>query len=216
MPNSARNRDENRKVVCLMCLKKANRHLTTFLEGKMQIVYGQEIKFDDARFPKGICETSRTALRKRYKGHQVELPQLYQLERINVKTPTRGNPCECFICCIGHLKLTEKYPLETTETEEKMSDRRCSKCLLLIGRGLPHQCSTAQFKENLRSLPANDGKVAEQIASSTITNKEASPHGTIRLSQLKGGQTFPITPGNKICLSYLSILRKQKMTFAVF
>ena len=110
--------------------------------------------------------------------------------------------CECLICCIGRLKLIEKHLPETTKTEEKMSDRRCSKCLSLIGRGLPHQCSAAQFRENLRSLAENDGKVAEQIASSTITNNKASPHGTIQLSQSKGGQTFPITPSNKICLSY--------------
>ena len=99
-----------------MCLKKANRHLTTFLEEKIQIVYGQEIKFDDTRDPRGICETCRTALRKRYEVHQIELPQLYQFEKINVKTPTRGNPFECLICCISRMKLTEKYPLETTKT----------------------------------------------------------------------------------------------------
>ena len=89
MPNSARNHDENRKVVCLVCLKKANENLTMFLEEKIQIVYGQEIKFDDTRVPQGICETCRTTLKKRYEDHQVELPQFYQFERINVKTPTR-------------------------------------------------------------------------------------------------------------------------------
>ena len=92
-----------------MCLKKVNRHLTTFLEEKIQIVYGQEIKFDDTRDHQGIYETCKTALRKRYEGHQVELPELYQFERNNVKTLTTGNPYECLICCIGHLKLTEKH-----------------------------------------------------------------------------------------------------------
>ena len=69
-------------------------------------------------------------------------------------------------------------------------------------RGLPHQCSTTQFRENIKSLAANDGRVAAQIASSTITKKETSPHGAIQFSQSKGGQTFPITPCNKICLPY--------------
>ena len=76
----------------------------------------------------------------------------------------------------GCLKLTEMHPLETANTEDKISERKCSKCLSLIGRGLPHQYSTAHFREILRSLAANDGKVAEQIASSTIANKEAPLH----------------------------------------
>ena len=96
-----------------LCLKKANRHLTTFLEEKIQIVYGQEIKFDDTRVPQGICETCRAALRKCYKGHQVELPQIYHFERINVKTPTRGNPqtvISCLLCSMfKHQKWQEVW-----------------------------------------------------------------------------------------------------------
>ncbi|XP_047125707.1 uncharacterized protein LOC124807639 isoform X2 [Hydra vulgaris] len=195
MPNSARNHDENRKVVCLLCLKKANRQLTTFLHEKIQQVYRQQINFEDVRVPQGLCKTSRTALRKRYEGHPGELPALFDFETIIVKPLTRGNPCECLICCIGWLKLTEKHPLDTDTKEEKISNKRCSKCLSLIGRRLPHQFSVSQFRENIRSLAANDGKVAEQIASSTITSKDASPHGTVRLSQTKSGREFPITPG---------------------
>ena len=164
MPNSARIYNENRKVV--LCVSKRKINISK--------------RFWRKKFKLSMAK----------KSNLITLPQLYQFERINVKTPTRGNPCECLICCIGRLKLTEKHPLETTKTEKKMSDRRCSKCLSLIGKGLSHQCSTVQSRQNLRSLAANDGKVAEQIASSTITNKEASPYGTIRLSQSKGGQHF--------------------------
>ena len=200
MPNHARSHDENRKVVCIMCLRKGNRELTPFLVSKIQNNYKEQFNFDDPRIPQGLCDPCRLALGKCDQGQKVVLPKLFQFETIDIKVHTRGQDCDCLICDIGRLKLTEKHPLERTKTGEKTSDRRCSTCLSLIGRGLPHHCSSSQFRENLRELAKSDGIVAEQIASSTIVSKESSPCGTIRLVQPKGGGLLPITQGLNIIL----------------
>ncbi|XP_047141754.1 uncharacterized protein LOC124816450 [Hydra vulgaris] len=129
------------------------------------------------------------------KGRRLFGSSCFIFETIDIKIHTRGQACECLICDIGRLKLTEKHPLERTKTGEKTSDRRCSTSLSLIGRGLPHHCSSSQFRKNLRELAKSDGVVAEQVASSTIVSKKSSPCGTIRLVQPKGGGLLPITQG---------------------
>ena len=48
---------------------------------------------------------------------------------------------------------------------------------------------------NLLDLVQTDPLGAEQIASTAISNKEASPHGAVCLSQATGGKLYPVTPG---------------------
>ena len=68
----------------------------------------------------------------------------------------------------------------------KVLEKRCTKCLSTIGRGLPHNCTLGTRHKNLRKIAVADPVRAEQVASAVLASKSASPNGTIRLSQLIG------------------------------
>ena len=206
MPNKARDHEENRKVVCITCMRKCKGPMTAFQADRLSKLY--QISFDicDSRVPQGMCDNCRTTMRKRDEGTSIELPKLYDFMSIRIRAETRGQTCDCLICKIGRLKLNEKHPLEVSQSEEKAVAVRCHNCLSPIGRGLPHKCNQLTFRGNLQVLAAQDKKAAEQIASSVISNTESSPKGTIRLAKPSGGHPLPVTPGN-FCCSILSLLR---------
>ena len=108
-------------------------------------------------------------MRRKDEGKDVTLPTLFDYTTILVRKP---------------------------KPEEKNLPLRCNDCLSPVGKGLPHTFNQFTFRENLKGLAARDAKAAEQIATAVITDKEASPHGTIRLSKTLGGPALPITPGN--------------------
>ena len=56
MPNSARNHDENQKVLCLMCLKKANKHITTFRRKKFKLSMAKKSNLMTQEFPKAFVK----------------------------------------------------------------------------------------------------------------------------------------------------------------
>ena len=47
----------------------------------------------------------------------------------------------------------------------------------------------------MRKLAMRDSLVSEQIAASVVTVKEASPHGTVKLAQSRGGRPLCLTKG---------------------
>ena len=116
-------------------------------------------------------------MRRKDEGKDVTLPTLFDYTTILVRTETR------FHVQIGRLQMNEKHPLDKPKPEEKNLPLRCNDCLSPVGKGLPHTCNQFTFRENLKGLAARDAKAAEQIATAVITDKEASPHGTIRLSK---------------------------------
>ena len=135
-------------------------------------------------------------MRRKDEGKDVTLPTLFDYTTILVRTETRGHVCDCLLCKIGRLQMNEKHPLDKPKPEEKNLPLRYNDCFSPVGKGLPHTCNQFTFRENLKGLVARDAKAVEQIATAVITDKEASPHGTIRLSKTLGGPALPITPGN--------------------
>lgn len=216
MPNVAKTHDDCRKTVCFLCMRKCERELTDFLIGKIKKLVKSDIDFNDPRVPRALCSNCSLLLRRKDSGDQnVTLPALFSFSSIVVKPQTRSSSsCECLICKIGKLKLNAAHPLQKpgpspiqlthsipgpsgATSQTKTSEKRCSKCLSVIGRGLPHNCTPRIRHQNLKELVRDDPIGAEQIASSVIAKKEASPHGTVRLSQGLGGKLFPVTPGKK-------------------
>ena len=195
MPNHARGHEENRKIVCLTCLKKCTRQITSFQAERLSKIYGINFDLGDARVPQGICDTCRTIMKERDEGKEVVLPSLYDFKSIRVRLETRGENCDCLICRIGRLKLNEKHPLDVSRADEKGPTVCCNDCLSPIGKGFPHNCNQPRFCENLKGLAAQDEKVAEQIAAKVIASKTASPKDTVRLSKPSGGPPLPLTPG---------------------
>ena len=98
------------------------------------------------------------------------------------------------ICSIAKLKGKEKHPLckvtasatKAPQQSAQTSEKCCTKCLSILGQGLPHFCTSGTRHENLRTMAGADPIGAEQVASSILASKEASPHGTVRLSQSRG------------------------------
>ena len=94
MPYQARNHEENRKVVCLTCMKKASRQLSSFQADRISKIYQTNIDFSDGRVPQGLCEACRTTFKRKDEGREVALPQLFDFKSIQLKTETRGQELE--------------------------------------------------------------------------------------------------------------------------
>ena len=200
MPNQARSHEDNRKIVCMLCMKKCSRQLTAFQADRIVKIYQTNIDVCDARTPQGICDACRTACRKKDEGKDVTLPPLFDFKSIRIKPATRDQGCSCLICQIGRLKLNEKSPLESNQTSLDRNSQRCGKCLCILGRGLPHQCTESSLRENLKQLASENGTAAEHIASHVISTKDATPGGTVKISQPNGGRPLRVSPGKvSIC-----------------
>ena len=95
------------------------------------------------------------------------------------------------ICIIGKLRGKEQHPQNKVDDSSEKSikpenqsvEKRCTKCLSLIDRGLPHNCTPGTRHENLKKIAQADGKGAELVASVVIASKDSSLNGTIRLTQ---------------------------------
>ena len=74
--------------------------------------------------------------------------------------------------------------------------KRCSTCLSLIGKGLTHNYNQFQYRQNLKQLASEDPKAAEQIASQNITAKDATPGGSVKISQPQRGRQLRVRAGN--------------------
>ena len=217
MPNKAKSHEDCRKSVCVLCLKKGDRELSDFIKGRIHKLVKININFADERVPLAICNNCRTILQKRDAGDMsVSLPAIYNFSSIVLKPMTRtSGSCDCLICQIGKLKLNQKHPLAPKEPTRNLdqgesskpgpspnprfqsSEKRCTQCLSIIGRGFRHSCTIGTRHQNLQALVQSDSVGAEQIASTIISSKDASPGGTVRLSQARGGHLFPLTPGKK-------------------
>ena len=209
MPNQSKNHQENRQSICFLCMQKAERTLTAFLIQKVHELVKSDLDFNDLRVPTGICHTCRKLLKMRSDGDfSRPLPSLYAFETIQIKPQTRlSSTCDCLICKIGKARPYQEQSLSepkkrgrpATEKnlpqESPLAEKRCTKCLSVIQRGKEHKCTTGTRHQNLLDLVQTDPLGAEQIATAVISNKEASPHGTVRLSQGTGGKLYPVTPG---------------------
>ena len=81
------------------------------------------------------------------------------------------------------MKLNENSPLEAWQTKDDQPQKRCSDCLSLLDKGLPHSCKKFQLRENLKQFAAEDKTAAEQFASQVIATKDETPGGSIKISQ---------------------------------
>ena len=155
-----------------------------------------------------------TVVPKRYNFAAILILQLVQL---NSTRSTRSPSIrDCLICSIAKLKGKEKHSLckvtaptpKAPQQSVQTSEKCCTKCLSILGRG-PHYCTPATRHENLRTIGGADPIGAEQVTSSVLTSKEASPHGTVRLTQPSGkllpirrGKFFLTTITNKFSFSF--------------
>ena len=62
MPNKARTHEDCRKTVCFLCMRKCDRELTDFMIALVLKLVKSDLKFEDERVPRGICNTCHILL----------------------------------------------------------------------------------------------------------------------------------------------------------
>ena len=245
MPNTARNHEESRKAVCLLCLKKTTSELTATVIDRIKLFVCSNLNFEDSRVPAGICSTCRKALQEKQSDSESKrkLPDLFDFSKIKIPVTLRSSsvPCTCTICQIarsveengignGHplaISSRKRGRPETLDSDQQVSfknsppppEKKCPRCLSIIGKGKRHICTPKTLTENLSSLAETFPKSGEHLASSIIKQKEASPGGTVRLSQLFG-KPYPVVPGSSKsfktqatpCLTTSSMIEIQQAT----
>ena len=64
----------------------------------------------------------------------------------------------------------------------------------------------------MRILVSQDPLLSELIASSVIADKDASPHGTVRIAQARGGPLLPLTSGKAFFQSTYRLTSIEQLT----
>ena len=209
MPNFARNHQESRKAVCIICLQKSDGILSPTVKQRIVSIFSTDISFDDPKVPSGICTTCRVSLGQKAKSSEsdkVLLPELHDFSKIFVPRFLRSSPfsCNCMICKIARssslrskstahpLGLKKKKRGRPSAPKEQAQQKQCPKCLTKVARGKHHSCTPTSLAQNLaKHFP----QAVEKAAISVIKSKKPSPGGTVRLSQLSG-PLFPVVPGS--------------------
>ena len=173
----AKTHKECRKSVCVICMKKGDQELTENYKSTIPQQIQKDLDFNDERVPLATCISCRSQIGNLCDGKTTVVPKLYHFETILIKPATRfSNVCECLLCQIAKLKGKEKHPFSKfQESEPKLpqqasqnAEKRCTKCLSIIGRGLSHNCTLGTRHENLRKIAAADPVGVEQVCISSF------------------------------------------------
>ena len=70
--------------------------------------------------------------------------------------------------------MNKKSPIDQPKNDEKPPPLSYSKCLISLGKGLPHNCNQSTYRKNIKDLVAKDSKAAERIAASVVAQKPVS------------------------------------------
>jgi len=105
MPNIARNHEESRKAVCLLCMQKSTTGLTLTVIDRIKKLVSPDLNFEDPRVPAGICSTCRKCLQENSSESvsKRQLPDLFDFSKIQISITLRSSPvpCSCTICQIA-------------------------------------------------------------------------------------------------------------------
>ena len=123
------------------------------------------MNFQVDRVPFETCITCRQ-LGKLDESRWKPVPTLYNFESILVKPSIRFSfACDSLLCKIAKLILKKKNPLSkpqdsTPKGGQKQpsltTEKRCTLCLSLIGRGISHRCTPGIRHDNLRRMAKGD------------------------------------------------------------
>ena len=184
-----------RKRVCFFCFEKSDRALNQAVKNAL-LSFDQSVSFEDSAVPIGHCNPCR--IKKVYLSGNfqprplVTLPENFQFY------------CNCQICQKAKsLPTTSKRFLggrpEIKVKPKPVVEKTCSICLSIVAKGKSHDCTDKTLKERISQVVANSKSnvtIGQCIASEVLKETEPSPKGTIRLSQVLGGQKLPVVIGS--------------------
>lgn len=188
MPNKARNHEECRSALCLLCMGKSKEmrkfNLNTQSIIKEHFIHGYNP--EDPRLPTSLCSTCRKVTQEYLDGDLTRKITVYDYSAVGVPPPaTRSSPsCSCIVCEKARCTITPKTcskrgrPLSQSDDtvpalphKQKIA-RVCRTCLTFVGRGKEHHCTKSTRHQNLTSLATESHtEGAEKIASAIIKDK---------------------------------------------
>ena len=105
MPHYARNHTQNRRRVCILCMKKATDKISDLVLERIHTHVSELRHYDpcDRQFPRAICGTCRIILAKIEKGNidSSNLPEIINYKSIIHNCIDNSNKCKCLICQVA-------------------------------------------------------------------------------------------------------------------
>ena len=177
MPNFAKSHAENIGKVCLVCFGPSDRPLSSGLKTKFTEFLCPNYDELAPFLPSGICNTHRVLLgdfpnrQQSIAGKELDYADLANEQR-NLPPLTRSSkPCECRICHSARSKskkplLPKQNPGRPCPDLEPSTVTICTKCHTQIGKGLAHDCTRSNRRQNIEG--SLTPRVKQQITSQTL------------------------------------------------
>lgn len=194
MPNTARNHDESRSAVCLLCLGKSKemRTINVNIQAIIEEYFVQGYDPNDSRLPNALCSVCRKITQEYAAGDFSRSIELFDYSAVGSAPPiTRSSPsCSCIVCVKARNNIRPKTcsrqgrPPSTYKSKDcailkKIPVRLCQFCLTVVSRGKGHNCSSSTRLQNITNLAAAiSPKESEKVASAILkdkSSKEVSP-----------------------------------------
>ena len=206
MPNTKRNHESCRELVCAVCYcssgLKADRLVSVNVEAAIKQFHTPTYSVSDSKFPSGICKTCSSKIYDWINGKENArpLPSLPELvTRITPITRT-SSECSCKICHLARLNgpSWRKYVLGIKKQKNPETMRLCSNCYSPIYRGSNHGKNTCKSSRvAFNNLTENVNKsVLEKVGLHAVKAKvNESGENTVEINSITGGRPTKVTVG---------------------
>ena len=156
MNNKDESHARNRLKVCIGCMRKGKRSLSTELINLVKRHVLPDFDSEDKRFPAGICNSCYLMIKKAAKG-EVKFPDIQRQVEIESELLLRSEAaerCQCQICTVATCKaqaainMKRKAGLKSREakTPKEQTKTVCSKCFAEVYRGCKHSSASCASK----------------------------------------------------------------------
>jgi hypothetical protein len=222
MPNEKRNHDANRRILCLLCMRKGDRPINSAQATLVQ----QHVMpdYDSCRrtiLPGSLCASCRIKLQSQASATPQALPPPLPYQQIveelqKLRPLTRENPvCHCWMCQVASSHASKsvlvKHPFsnDTSAAGSRVARGRpptceptaagdaakcCRSCHSPVFPGARHTCSHKSKLENISSSLSPRSK--EHIACEVLRNKfgEATEQGAaaVTVTPATGGHGLKV------------------------
>ena len=201
MPYEKRSHEDNRKVVCLLCMQKAKsmRGISSVIHDTIKEHVLEEYDANDPRLPSVVCQTCFTVLHEYRRGCFRRKIQVFDSANLKPLKPTTRSQesCDCTVCEIGrstfqspcdvHVQKRPSVGRPTNHQPEKRCPIKvCNLCLSHIARGVSHSCTQTSKTDNLKKFVDNSPQQSKDHLASRIIKEKMQTSPSPMLSQTTG------------------------------